>query len=110
MSGKVLGYIDSVTFGNGGYDGAMFGLSVHFRGDGCGASAFDGTWAFPPSDNAKWTEQERRDIYADMCIRIIDLLNQAKVDDVYKLKGKPVELEFDGNLLKSWRLLTEVIA
>ncbi len=42
--------------------------------------------------------------------RIIELLNQAKVDDVSKLKGKPVEIELDGNLLKSWRLLTEVIA
>lgn len=109
MKEKMLGHIDSVQFGIGGYNEAMFGLSVHCRGEGCGVSSFDGTWAFPPSDNAKWTEQDRRDHYADMCIRIIELLKQAKVDDVAKLKGKPVELEFDGNLLKSWRLLTEVI-
>lgn len=107
---KMLGYIESISFGIGGYNESMFGLTVNLHGDGCGVSSFDGTWAFPPSDRAKWTEQDRRDHYADMCIRIIELLNQAKVDDVSKLKGKPVEIELDGNLLKSWRLLTEVIA
>ena len=37
------------------------------------------------------------------------LLNEAKVDDIKNLKGVPVEATFDGTLLKSWRILTEVL-
>jgi hypothetical protein len=37
------------------------------------------------------------------------LLKEAKVDSVDKLKGKPVEVTFEGNTLKSWRILTEVL-
>lgn len=40
---------------------------------------------------------------------ISKLLKEAKVDEVYQLKGKPVEVTFEGNMLKEWRLLTEVI-
>jgi hypothetical protein len=28
---------------------------------------------------------------------------------VDELKGKPVEVTFDGNMLKEWRILTEVL-
>jgi hypothetical protein len=37
------------------------------------------------------------------------LLNEAKVSSVDKLKGIPVEVTFDGNMLKEWRILTEVL-
>jgi hypothetical protein len=37
------------------------------------------------------------------------LLKEAKVNSVDMLKGKPVEVTFDGNTLKSWRILTEVL-
>jgi hypothetical protein len=37
------------------------------------------------------------------------LLKEAKVDSVEKLKGKPIEATFDGNMLKEWRILTEVL-
>jgi hypothetical protein len=37
------------------------------------------------------------------------LLKEAKVDSVDQLKGKPVEVTFDGNLLSEWRILTEVL-
>jgi hypothetical protein len=37
------------------------------------------------------------------------LLKEAKVDSVEKLKGKPVEVTFDGNRLQEWRILTEVL-
>jgi hypothetical protein len=40
---------------------------------------------------------------------ISSLLKDAKVDSVDKLKGKPVEVTLDGNQLKSWRILTEVL-
>jgi hypothetical protein len=37
------------------------------------------------------------------------LLKDAKVSSVDELKGKPVEVTFDGNMLKEWRILTEVL-
>jgi hypothetical protein len=37
------------------------------------------------------------------------LLKESKVDSVEKLKGKPVEVTFEGNMLKEWRILTEVL-
>jgi hypothetical protein len=37
------------------------------------------------------------------------LLKDAKVRSVDKLKGIPVEAIFDGNVLKEWRVLTEVL-
>jgi len=37
------------------------------------------------------------------------LLKEAKVDNVDKLKGIPVEVTFDGMMLKEWRVLTEVL-
>jgi hypothetical protein len=37
------------------------------------------------------------------------LLKEAKVNSVDKLKGIPVEVTFDGNILKDWRILTEVL-
>jgi hypothetical protein len=44
-----------------------------------------------------------------MVERIDKILTDAKVYSVDKLKGKPVELTFDGNMLKEWRILTEVL-
>jgi hypothetical protein len=38
------------------------------------------------------------------------LLKEAKVDSVGKLKDIPVEVTFfEGNILKEWRVLTEVL-
>jgi hypothetical protein len=39
---------------------------------------------------------------------ISKLLSDAKVDDVMKLKGKPIEVTVEGNCVESWRILTEV--
>ena len=41
--------------------------------------------------------------------KISKLLQIAKVKEIIKLKGKPVEIEFESNTLKSWRILTEVL-
>lgn len=115
MSEKLLGRIHSITFGHGGYDDAMLGVSLEFRigeGESSGVGTFLGAWDpefIKVSDHTKWTETDReRDMAA--CMRAIALwLKQAKVHDVYQLKGKPVEVTFEGNMLRSWRLLTEVL-
>ena len=41
--------------------------------------------------------------------RLSKILKEAKVKSVYQLKGIPVEVTFEGNLIKEWRILTEVL-
>ena len=104
-----LGKIKSVRFGFGGYQDAQFGLTVDMGGDGWGVGDFKGWWSSPPSSGAKWTEADRREGFSDLTLWLIDLMTQAKVHDVADLHGVPVEITFDGNLLKSWRVLSEVL-
>jgi hypothetical protein len=59
--------------------------------------------------NCKWTEADRDKQYAEIMRYLSKLLKEAKVDSVDKLKGVPIEATFDGNMLKEWRILTEVI-
>lgn len=107
---KELGKIKFVRLGFGGYQEAAFGLVLEFEMKGSGVGTFiSGGWNFKPSEHAKWTEDDRRKSQSDLCMEIIDILKKAKVDDVAKLKGIPVELSFDGLMLKSWRVLEEVL-
>lgn len=58
----------------------------------------------------KWTESERDALLAKLMRYISKLLADAKVDDVSKLVGKPIELTInEHNSLESWRILTEVL-
>ena len=38
-----------------------------------------------------------------------DILEAAKVEYLQNLTGKPVEITFEHNALKNWRILTEAI-
>ena len=104
-----IGKICKVSFGKGGYDEAMFGLTVELGSNGWGVSHFNGTWSSPPSKGARWTVDDQRSIFADVCLNIIEILREAKVSDVSKLAGIPIEATFDRGTLVSWRVLTEVI-
>ena len=109
---KKLGKIESVKFGLGGYQSAMFGLSVTLSGQAWGVGDFKGTWDcenIKVTEYTKWTEDDRTKNHDELIRFISKLLKEAKVDSVDKLKGIPVECTFDGNLLKEWRVLTEVI-
>jgi hypothetical protein len=109
---KKLGKIESVRFGLGGYQDAMLGLSVTLSGEGWGVSDFKGTWdaeSVKRSEYTKWTEEERSKGYDDTMRFISKLLKDAKASHVEKLKGCPVEVTFDGNILHEWRVLTEVL-
>jgi hypothetical protein len=107
-----LGKIQAVRFGRGGYQDAQIGIHFTFgaKGWGCGDSrSFWDPTMIKCNSHCKWTETNRDDEYALIVRYVSDLLAQAKVSSVDELKGKPVEITFDGNILKSWRLLTEVI-
>lgn len=109
---KRLGKIESIKFGYGGYQDAMLGLSVTLSADGWGVSDFKGNWdveTIKVSEYTQWTETDRDKGYSDTMRFISKLLKEAKVSSVDKLKGVPVEVTFDGIMLKEWRILTEVL-
>lgn len=109
---KELGKISSVSFGHGGYQDVQIGLSVSLEMGGAGVSDFKGNWSpsfIKWSPTCKWTEADRDAGFAELVRYIDKLLKQAKVSDVSKLKGIPVEVTIEGNTLKSWRILTEVL-
>ena len=107
-----LGKIQSVSFGLGGYQGCMIGIHVSLEMDGTGVCDTRSAWdanKIKCSERCEWTEEDRNRDYSEIIRYVSDLLEDAKVDYVDQLKGKPVEVIFEGNTLKSWRLLTEVI-
>jgi hypothetical protein len=109
---KRLGKIESVSFGLGGYQGAMLGLHVTLGNGSWGVSDSKGNWdaeQISCSEHTKWSEGDRDGWYAEIMRYVSKLLKDGKVDSVDKLKGKPVEVTLDGNLLKEWRILTEVL-
>lgn len=106
---KELGKITRFDIGHGGYDGAMFGLSVSLGASGWGVGDFDGTWSRDPDQYCKWTKQDQLDHWAKMCQRVSDLMKQAKVTTTQDMVGIPVEVTFNGNRLESWRILEEVL-
>lgn len=107
-----LGKIERISFGHGGYQESMLGLSVTLSGEGWGVDDFRGNWdaeLVKHSKHTRWTEEDRSRGYAETMRFLSKLLKDAKVDSVDKLKGKPVEVTFDGGLLQEWRILTEVL-
>jgi len=106
MNGKSLGKIESCKFGT---SDAMIGMFFSFTGDGWGVSDFWGDWNIPHSERCQWTEKQRITRLGEMVMRLNTILEQAKCTDIKQLVGKPVEVTFDGNMIKSWRILTEVL-
>ena len=109
---KYLGKIDSVSFGHGGYQGCMIGLHLSFKfgcsGIGTNYSAWDAE-LIECTDNSKWTEEDRNKQYSDIVRKISKLLSDAKVDDIAKLNGIPVEVTVENGVFKDFRILTEVL-
>ena len=109
---KKLGKIESISFGLGGYQGAMIGLHVTLGNGSWGVGDSRAQWdaeMISCSEHSKWSESDRDVWYAEIMRYVSKLLRDAKVDSVEKLKGKPIEATFDGNTLKEWRILTEVL-
>ena len=106
---KALGKITAARFGWGGYQDCMFGLTLMFETDGGGVGHFDGTWGIERAEYAKWTEEDRVKLLGETCVRLRDTLKDAKKMCVEELMGVPVEVTFEGNMLKKWRILTEVL-
>jgi hypothetical protein len=113
---KELGKISSVYFGLGGYQDCQLGIHFGFEGEFFGVGNSKCFWDFESiehTETSKWSEDDRSQAAVDVMRYISKLLKDAKVSKVEQLKGKPVELIFDGACgspaLLSWRILTEVL-
>lgn len=109
MNTKELGRISHVGFGAGGYQEAMFGLSLTFSGKGWGTSTFIGAWAHDPDKHCKWTKKDQEREFVQALTTLKDTLKAAGKSDISQLIGVPVEVEFENNSIKSWRVLEEVL-
>ena len=107
---KRIGKIQKIRFGHGGYQDACLGITIELgSGSGWGVGDFKGTWACEPDNHCKWTKDDQTKAWGEMCQWLNKLLSNAKVDSMDKLVGKPVEVEFEGMRMKSWRILEEAI-
>lgn len=107
---KELGYITNATFGFGGYQDAMIGLTVTLSfGGSYGGQTFVGGWSIKRPDTAQWSEADRAHDYVKVVEKVNELLTAAKKTDVSQLKGVPVEVDVEHMAVKSWRVLKEVI-
>ena len=106
---KELGKIENCRFGFGGYQDACLGISFTLSGKGWAVGDFWGTWAHDPDEYTKWTVDDQSKTFAETVRKIGALLRAAGKDDIAKLKGVPVEVIFENDTLKDWRVLTEVI-
>lgn len=105
-----IGKITEAEFGIGGYNDAQIGLSLTFgsRKESWGCGSFSGFWADRP-DRAQWSEADQAARFAETMRLLRDTLRAANKQHVAELVGVPVECTFDGNILKSWRVLEEAI-
>jgi hypothetical protein len=106
---KELGRIQKASFGWGGYQDAMIGLSLTLGGEGWGVGDFRGAWGIERSEHAQWSEVGRQVQLGEVCMWLRDILKAANKQHVADLPGTPIEATFDGMKLVSWRVLTEVL-
>lgn len=110
---KLLGKIASIHFGLGGYQDAQLGLSITLEGKGWGTNTFIGIWDYSyipsPTEFHNWTEEDRTNKLIEVNRKISELLKQANVSSIDKLKNIPIEATFECGILKDWRILTEVL-
>jgi hypothetical protein len=109
MTRTELGKIKSAQFGWGGYNEAMVGATFVLGGESWGVGDHWGAWGVERTEHCRWTEDDRLRQLGEVCVRLAALLKSARKDDVSRLPGTPVEATFDGNMLKSWRVLEEVL-
>ena len=106
---KEIGKIKRISFGFGGYQDVMIGISFVLGGESWGVNDFSGAWATERTDRAQWTEDDRLRQLGETCMLARKLMTDAQVTSLEDLMDAPIEATFEGMRLKSWRILTEAI-
>lgn len=105
---KEIGKIRSIRLGMGGYQDAMFGVTFDLGGKSWGVGDFWGTWAHWDK-HCKWTVEDQIKQFGATMAKLRDLITKAKVNSINELKNVPVEVIFEDQCMKSWRILEEVL-
>jgi hypothetical protein len=111
MQGTFLGKIQAIKFGlNGSRIGLFYTLAFNLCSE---VQSSDTVWdpeQVKVTEYSEWTEVDRNKELAELMRYISKILADAKVDDITKLAGKPIELVINEyHSLESWRILTEVL-
>jgi hypothetical protein len=113
---KELGKIDSVSVGlYCGRSDSLLGVSFSFKGPDFGTSTqlvlcTASEWDFDREEDGEDPNPVSVDrVMSKEVLELIRIMRAAKVRDVTKLQGIPVEVTFLHGALKSWRVLTEVL-
>ena len=109
----VLGKIVKAELGFGGYQESQLGLFVELSFNKCSFVCDFITGGYKESiqvtEFSKWIEEDRSKDRIDFLKKLDNILESANIQYVSELVNVPVEMTFEGLLLKNWRVLTEVI-
>lgn len=108
MIKRELGKIDFAEYGTIKDHPFLMGLQLGFSMGGCGVMD-GGKYTVNISKECRWEKSERLDAITSSVEKVYRILNDAKVNHVSQLVGKPVEVTIEGNTFKDFRILTEVL-
>ncbi len=103
-----IGKIKSISFGHGGYQDAMIGVTFDLGGKSWGVGDFWGYWSHW-SASCEWSKDDQIKKLGKTVMKIDKLLVDANVSNLNDLEGVPIEATFENSTLDSWRILTEAI-
>lgn len=109
MNGKSLGVITSSEIKL--VDGRL-GWYVEFKGQGFGVGWNLSFWdpeTVIPNEHTKWTEGDRQTKMINTWHQLSKTLRIAKTNNVGDLRGVPVEIDIENNIIQKWRVLEEVL-
>ena len=109
MNEKELGKISAASLEV--IDGRL-GLHLTLSGESWGCQ--HSIWTWSPSqveitEYTKWTEEDRESKMILIMREIDKLMKESNVSNLKDLNGIPIEVEFEGNTFKDFRILTEVL-
>ncbi|MGH1313721.1 hypothetical protein ACQVWH_12360 [Bacillus toyonensis] len=110
MDGKFLGKIVKAEFGTNRDRPFLMGLQFEFRFDGNSGVNCGGRHLVNVSEHCKWDSQEQKNTaYQKVLKDLQTILDEAKVNTVSELAGKPIEITIENQMYKEFRILTEVL-
>ncbi|WP_149692918.1 hypothetical protein [Bacillus cereus] len=110
MEQKYLGKIVKAEFGTHRNRPFLMGLQLEFRFDGNSGVNCGGKHLINVSDHCNWDSEEQKNAAFQKVIKDVHkILEEAKVNTVSELVGKPIEIIIEDQMYKSFRILTEVL-
>lgn len=108
MDGKFLGKISNIYIGK---EDSRFGIFITLSGEYTTQTSYT-AWDpedIIPDEHHKWGENDRDKELSKIMRKLSKIMSDAKVTKFNNLLNIPIEMEFENNMLKDWRILTEVL-